>query len=361
MSTEQCIAVTFGVDLGKTWFHVVGLDATGSPVKRAKLNRAGITRFFVNFPRSLIGMEACPGSQWLARKLQALGHQVRIVPAQFVKPYVKSNKNDTIDAAAIAEAITRPTMRFVQIKHCDQVDLQALHRSRDLLVSTRTRLINQMRAFCLEYGVAMRNGVGAFKAALPIVLGDEGNDLTPGMRELLVDLSQELATLEDRIAQFTRKINAQADTSDSARRLATIPGVGQLTATALIAAVGDARQFKTARDLSAWLGLTPAQYSTGGKTHLTGISKRGNSYVRKLLIHGARACSMHLDRTKDRLGMWLEQMEGRLHHNKMVVALANKLARIAWVILTKPGALYERRAPELLSWPIAPVADPFTE
>lgn len=149
------------------------------------LNRAGITRFFVNLPRALIGMEACPGSQWLARKLQTLGHELHIVPAQFVKPYVKSNKNDTIDAAAIAEAITRSTMRFVQIKHCDRVDLQALHRSRDLLVSTRTRLINQMRAFCLKYGLAMRNGVGAFKAALPIVLGDEGNELTPSMRELL--------------------------------------------------------------------------------------------------------------------------------------------------------------------------------
>lgn len=316
MSTEQNSAVTYGIDLGKTWFHVVGLDAQGSPVKRAKLNRASITRFFVNIPRARIGMEACPGSQWLARKLQTLGHDVRIVPAQFVKPYVKSNKNDTIDAAAIAEAITRPTMRFVQIKHCEQVDLQALHRSRDLLVSTRTRLINQMRAFCLEYGVAMRNGVGAFKAALPSVLSDEGNDLTPAMRDLLVNLAELLSTLEDRITQFTRKINAQADECDSARRLATIPGVGQLTATALIAAVGDARQFKTARDLSAWLGLTPGQYSTGGKTQLTGISKRGNSYVRKLLIHGARSCSMHLDREKDRLGLWIGQIEGRLHRER---------------------------------------------
>lgn len=346
MSAEQSIAVTYGIDLGKTWFHVVGLDADGKPVKKAKLNRSSVIRFFVNIPRALVGMEACPGSQWLARKLQALGHNVRIAPAQFVKPYVKSNKNDTIDAAAIAEAITRPTMRFVQVKHCEQVDLQALHRSRDLLVSTRTRLINQMRAFCLEYGVSMRNGVGAFKASLPGIVADDSNDLTASMRQLLVELSQELAALEDRIALLTRKINALADESDGARRLATIPCVGQLTATALLAAVGDARQFKTARDLSAWLGLTPAQYSTGGKTHLTGISKRGNSYVRKLLIHGARSCCMHLDRTKDRLGAWIDQIEGRLHHNKLVVALANKLARIAWVILTKAGALYERRDPQ---------------
>lgn len=347
MSVEQCTAVTYGIDLGKTWFHVVGVDANGKPVKKAKLNRTSITRFFVNIPRALVGMEACPGSQWLARKLQALGHNVRIIPAQFVKPYVKSNKNDTVDAAAIAEAVTRPTMRFVQVKHSEQVDLQAIHRCRDLLVSTRTRLINQMRAFCLEYGIAMRNGVGAFKASLPAVLADDCNDLTPAMRQLLVELSQELATLEDRIALLTRKINALADESDGARRLATIPGIGQLTATALIAAAGDARQFRTARDLSAWLGLTPAQYSTGGKTHLTGISKRGNSYVRKLLIHGARSCCMHLDRTRDQLGTWIAQLEGRLHHNKLVVALANKIARIAWVILTKAGALYKRRDPQL--------------
>lgn len=188
--------------------------------------------------------------------------------------------------------------------------------------------------------------VGAFKAALPTTLADESNDLTAGMRQLLVELAQELTTLEDRIAIFTRKINAMADQSDSARRLVSIPGVGQLTATALVAAVGDARQFKTARDLSAWLGLTPGQYSTGGKTHLTGISKRGNSYVRKLLIHGARSCCMHLDRAKDRLGIWIGEVESRLHHNKLVVALANKLARIAWVILTKAGALYERRDPQ---------------
>ena len=207
-------AVTYGIDLGKTWFHIVGLDANGLPVKRAKLNRSGIQAFFVNVPCALIGMEACPGSQWLARKLKALGHEVRIIPAQFVKPYVKSNKNDTVDAAAIAEAVTRPTMRFVQIKHHEQVDLQALHRSRDLLVSTKTRLINQMRAFCLEYGVAMRPGPGAFKASLPTVLADDRNDLTPSMRELLAELARDLSHLEERVAGLTQKINAIAAQSN---------------------------------------------------------------------------------------------------------------------------------------------------
>ena len=345
MSNQQVAAVTYGIDLGKTWFHVVGVDASGHPVKKIKLSRSNIQNFFVNVPRALIGMEACPGSQWLARKLQALGHQVRIIPAQFVKPYVKSNKNDIIDAEAIAEAVTRPTMRFVQIKHTEQVDLQALHRSRQLLVSTRTRLINQMRAFCLEYGVAMRHGVGGFKSGLPAALADEANDLTPAMRELLSGLAEDLSVLEGRIAMLSRQVNAVADASDSARRLTSIPGVGPLIATALVSAVGDARQFKTARDLSAWLGLTPGQYSTGGKTKLTGISKRGNTYVRTLFIHGARASCQHLDRSKDRLGVWLDQAAARLHHNKLVVALANKMARIAWVILTKAGSLYERRDP----------------
>ena len=180
-------AVVYGIDLGKTSFHVAGLDAAGHPVVRLRMTRNGIFKFFGNASAALIAMEACPGSQWLARKLQALGHTVKIIPAQFVKPYIKSNKNDTIDAEAIAEAVTRPTMRFVEVKSTEQVDLQALHRARDLAVNTRTRLICQMRAFCLEYGVAMRCGVGVFRVDLPRVLADETNDLTPAMRQLLRD------------------------------------------------------------------------------------------------------------------------------------------------------------------------------
>lgn len=347
MSTSRALAVTYGIDLGKTWFHVVGLDSDGKPVTKGKFNRAGVQSFFVNVPTARIGMEACPGSQWLARKLQALGHDVRIVPAQFVKPYVKSNKNDTVDAAAIAEAITRPTMRFVQVKHHEQVDLQALHRARELMVTSRTRLINQMRSFCLEYGAPIRHGVGAFKTALPTILADDTNDLTPAMRQLLAELSQDLQTLEERISSLNKQVSAVAAQSDRARRLTTVPGIGELTATALLAAVGDARQFKTARDLAAWIGLTPREFTTGGKPRLGGISKRGNNYVRRLLIHGARSCVMHLDRSRDRIGAWISSIEQRLHHNKLVVAVANKLARIAWVVLTKTGALYERREPAM--------------
>jgi len=345
MRTHPRSAVTYGIDIGKTVYHIVGADAEGRPIQRAKLSRTTILTFFSNAPAAMIGMEACPGSQWLARKLTALGHNVRIIPAQFVKPYVKSNKNDTVDAEAIAEAVRRPTMRFVQIRRCDQIDMQALHRVRDQLVYSRTRLICQMRAFLLEYGIPMRNGAGAFKAAFPALLADESNDLTPAMRHILIDMRVDLTKLEERIDIISDEIKAIASRDDTVRRLTSIPGIGVLGATAIVAAVGDGKQFKKARDMAAWLGLAPAQYSTGGKPHLLGISKRGNPYIRRLLIHGARSCVIHLDRQRDRLGTWLDALGARLHPNKVAVALANKLARIAWVILTMPGATYERRDP----------------
>jgi transposase len=346
MRNHSCNAAIYGIDLGKSCFHVVGTDAAGRPVSQAKLTRQSIFRYFGNAPVALIGMEACPGSQWLARKLLALGHDVKILPAQFVKPYVKTNKNDTIDAAAIAEAVTRPAMRFVQVKETEQVDLQALHRARDLMVNMRTRLICQMRAFCLEYGVAMRNGAGAFKLDLLGVLADDGNDLTPSMRRLLSDLWEHLKVLELRIAEITREVESIANQSELGRRLETVPGIGPLVATAIIAAAGDGKQFKKARDFAAWLGLTPSQYSTGGRTTLLGISKRGNPYVRRLLIHGARSCVIHLDKSRDRLGAWISALQRRMHINKVVVALANKIARIAWVILNRPEASYKRMDPQ---------------
>ena len=338
-------AAVYGVDIGKTVFHVVGLDGTGQPIQKAKFRRDTLLQFFERAAPAVVGMEACGGSQWLARKIKALGHTVRIAPAQFVKPYVKSNKNDLIDAAAIAEAVTRPTMRFVEIKTPEQVDLQALHRIRERLVTARTRLICQMRAFCLEHGVAMRQGAGAFKLDLAGVIADEENDLTPTMRRLLSELWEELRALEGRIAAVSREIEATATTNDVARRLATIPGIGPLGATAIVAAIGQGHQFRKARDLAAWIGLVPRQHSTGGKTTLLGIGKRGNPYIRRLLIHGARSCLMHLDRSRDRLGAWLDRLRARMHPNKVVVALAAKMARVAWVILNRPGALYERRDP----------------
>jgi len=340
-------AAVYGVDLGKNIFHVVGLDERGAVVQRVKFRRDTLLSFFERAKRSVVGMEACPGAQWLARKLIAMGHQVRIVPVQFVKPYVKSQKNDTIDAEAIAEAVTRPTMRFTHIRTTEQVDLQALHRIRDQLVSSRTRLINQMRGFCLEYGVAIRQGAGVFRLDLPRVLADEGNDLTLSMRRILAELFEDVGRIDQRLAAVTREIEGLAARDDRARRLMTVPGIGPLAATALLAAVGDGRQFHRARDLAAWLGLVPRQYSTGGKTTLLGISKRGNRYVRKLLIHGARSCVVHLDRSRDRLGGWLDALQTRMHVNKVTVALAAKIARMVWAILTKPGASYERRDPAI--------------
>lgn len=338
-------AAVFGVDLGKNIFHVVGLDVRGAVLQRVKFRRDTLLAFFKRAKPTLVGMEACPGSQWLARKLLALGHRVRIVPAQFVKPYVKSQKNDTVDAEAIAEAVTRPTMRFTQVRTTEQVDLQALHRIRDQMIGSRTRLINQVRAFCLEYGIAIRQGTGVFRRDLPGALADEENDLTPAMRRMLAELFEDVGRLDERIAQVTREIEALAARDDRARRLMTIPGIGPIVATALLAAVGDGRQFRRARDMAAWLGLVPREHSTGGKTTLLGISKRGNRYVRRLLIHGARSCLLHLDRTRDRLGSWLSALQSRMHANKVAVALAAKIARMAWAIITRPGALYERRDP----------------
>jgi transposase len=222
-----------------------------------------------------------------------------------VKPYVKSQKNDTVDAEAIAEAVTRPTMRFTQVRTAEQVDLQALHRIRDQFVSSRTRLINQVRAFCLEYGIAIRQGAGVFRLDLPRVLADESNDLTPTMRRMLAELLEDVVRLDQRIAGVTREIEGLAARDDRARRLMTIPGIGPLGATALLAAIGDGRQFRRARDLAAWLGLVP----------------------------------------RDRLGGWLDSLQSRMHVNKVTVALAAKIARTAWVIITRPGALYERRDP----------------
>lgn len=338
-------AAVFGVDIGKSVFHVVGLDAGGAPVQRAKFGRDTLLQFFERATPTLVGMEACPGAQWLARKLQTLGHTVRIIPAQYVKPYVKTNKNDTIDAEAIAEAVTRPTMRFVQIKRTGQVDTQSLHRVRERMVFERTRLICQMRAFCLEYGIPIRQGAGVFKLDLPRVLADEANELTPVMRRLIASLFEDFRNLDRRIAEVSREIEALADRDDVARRLMSIPGIGPLGATAIIAAVGDGRQFRKARDFAAWLGIVPKQATTGGRPTLLGISKRGNPYVRKLLIHGARSCVLHLDRALDRLGQWLDSLEKRMHKNKVAVALANKIARIVWVVLNRPGVSYRREDP----------------
>ncbi|MFC0402982.1 IS110 family transposase [Paraburkholderia rhizosphaerae] len=333
-----------GIDIGKSAFHVVGLDAGGRPVFRGRFTRERLIEFLARASPTIVGMESCPGSNWLARKVTDAGHSTRIVPAQFVKPFVKSNKTDIVDAEAIAEAISRPTMRFVQPKTEAQLDLQALHRVRQRLVSSKTAVINQARAFLLEYGLTIGVGAAYFVRDMPSILSDDENGLTPSMRRLLDELWQEYRCVEARLLQLRRQIESIATADDTATRLTSVPGIGQLTATAITAFAGNGTQFKSGRHLAAWLGLVPREFSTGGKQHLLGITKRGNPYLRKLLVHGARSCVLHLDRTKDHLGVWIGRMESRgIHRNKVIVALANKLARIAWVVLTRQGAFYLRQ------------------
>jgi transposase len=330
----------FGIDFGKKVFHVVALNAAGAVIHHAKFSRDTLMAFFEAAPKVLIGMEACPGSQWLARRLASLGHEARIIPARFVKPYVKSNKTDTVDVAAIAEAVTRPTVRFVEVQTPEQVDLQALHRIRDRPVRQRTALMNLARAFCLEHGLAMQVGAGGFHADIRRHLANAENDLTPAMRRLLEELLDDLAYVEGRNKTVNAKVEAYASEHEAVSRLVTVPVIGALGATAFVAAAGDGRQFRKARDLAAWLGLVPAEHSTGGKQTLLGISKRGNRYVRRLIIHGARSCFLHLNRTNQALGGWLSALEAQTHRNKAVVALANKLTRIVWAILTRPSTVY---------------------
>jgi transposase len=279
-------------------------------------------------------MEACCGAHHLARELSSLGHDVRLIAPQFVKPFLKSNKNDYLDAEAIAEAAQRPTMRFVPVESVEQLDLQALHRVRERLVSRRTAVINQVRAFLLERGIVFRVGRRHIAREMPALFTDERSTLSPRIRMILQQLWDEWRRLEIDIAAVTKEIETIAAEDAACQRLLAIPGIGPMTATALVAAVADGTAFRRGRDLAAWLGLVPRQHSTGGKSTLLGISKRGNSHLRRLFIHGARAASLHMKRERG-LGPWLDQLELRAHKNVAVVALANKMVRISWAVLAR--------------------------
>jgi transposase len=334
---------TMGIDLGKNSCSLAGLDAAGAVVLRRRLSREKLVAFLAGQPPCVVGMEACCGAHHLGRLFVIQGHEVRLMSPEYVQPYVKAQKNDDRDAEAIAEAATRPTMRFVALKAEAQLDQQTLHRARSRLVNGRTRLINQLRAILLERGITVARGRRALDLALGTLLGDEGSGLSPRMRELLGAMREEWAELDVRIAALDREFVETARSSAPARRLATIPGIGALNATALTAAVGEAEDFASARDLAAWLGLVPRQMTTGGKARLGGITKRGNVYLRTLLIHGARAALPSLSRSDTPLGTWLRGLLARAHPNVVVVALAAKLARIAWAVL-RSGADYDRRA-----------------
>jgi transposase len=337
---NSTIAV-IGIDIGKNSFHVVGHDKRGTIVLRQKWSRGQVEARLANMQPCLVGMEACVGAHHLSRKLQVLGHDARLMPAKYVRPYSKGQKNDFRDAEAIAEAVQRPTMKFVATKTGDQLDLQALHRVRERLVSQRTGVINQIRAFLLERGVAVRQGFRFLRAGLPSILAKRTDVLSPRMSHLLEDLAGDWRRLDERIEHLSREIEGLARQDQGCTRLTSVPGIGPIIASATVAAIGTGDGFSKGRDFGAWLGLVPRQISTGDRTILGSISKRGNRYLRALFVQAAWVVLVKIGpRHWERYGLksWIEAARKRLHHNVLAIALANKLARIAWAILNKGRA-----------------------
>jgi transposase len=333
-----------GIDLGKNSCSIAGLDAAGAVVLRRRMTREGLVSFAAKLPSCIVAMEACCGAHFLGRTLQRRGHTVRLMSPEYVQPYVKAQKTDERDAEAIAEAATRPTMRFVPLKSEAQLDLQSLHRARERLVSARTRLTNQLRAVLLERGIILPKRRAPLRKRLDELMGDQ-LQISARALQLLQDLRDEWASLDRRIRAYDDELVALTRDDEQARRLATIPGIGVINATALLAAVGDASAFAKGRDFAAWLGLTPRQHSTGGKTKLLGISKRGNRYLRVQLIHGARAAMVHFVKQETRTGEWVRGLLTRAHPNVVTVALAAKLARIAWAVLRHGRSFAPNAAP----------------
>ena len=335
---------TIGIDIGKNTFHLIGLDEEGAIVLRQKLSRGQVERRLSNQRPCLIGMEACVGAHHLSRQLLALGHDARLMPARYVKPFLKGQKNDFRDAEAIAEAVQRPTMRFVRTKSMEQLDLQALHRVRARLVRQRTAVINQIRALLLERGIAVRQGCRFLRAALPEILGRETERLSPRMVRMLSDLSGDWRHLDKRIDSMTEEIEGLANADKACQRMMTVPGIGPIISSAMVSAIGDGAAFSKGRDFAAWLGLVPKQISTGDRTILGRISKRGNTYLRTLFVRAARVILLRpANWPKHSFGRWLAAAAKRLHRNVLAVALANKLARIAWTVLAGERQ-YEARA-----------------
>jgi transposase len=323
-----------GIDLGKTTFHLVALGDNGKVLLKKKFTQKQLISFTANMQTSLIGMEACSGAHFLGRALRAQGHDVKLIPAQFVKPFVKSNKNDFIDAEAIAEAVDRDNMRFVPIKTDDQLDLQALHRVRERVIQRRTSVINQIRAFLLERGMVFAKSPIRLREAIPTVLENVEENLTPSMRNLIAMMWSEWKDLELQLAAINAEVERIASSDAACQRLRQIPGIGPLVATAIVASIGNGSAFKKGREFAAWMGLIPRQHSTGGKARLYGITKRGNRYLRMILVHEARAVVLRSKRDRIAMGPWITALERRAPRNVLIVAMANKLARIAWAVLS---------------------------
>jgi transposase len=344
MSRNLCNAITVvGIDIGKNTFHVVGQDDRGAIVLRQKWSRGQVKARFANMPSCLIGMEACVGAHHLSRKLKALGHDARLMPAKYVRPYSKGQKNDFRDAEAIAEAVQRPTMKFVATKTADQLDLQALHRVRERLVSQRTSIINQIRAFLLERGIAVRQGSALLRSELPRILASPPEVLSPRMANIIAGLAEDWRRLDARIECLSDEIAALAREDIGCQRLMSIPGVGPIISSAMVAAIGTGEAFSKGRDFAAWLGLVPRQISTGDRTVLGKISKRGNRYLRTLFVQAAWVALLKVKPNRwegHGLKHWIEAAKKRLHHNVLAIAMANKLARIAWSVLAR-GRTFE--------------------
>lgn len=325
---------TIGIDLAKEVFAIHGVDERGHAVLRKQLKRSEMAKFFVNLEPCLIGMEACGSAHHWARKLAEFGHTVKLIAPQFVKPYVKTNKNDAADAEAICEAVGRPNMRFAAKKTTEQQAILSVHRARQGFVKARTAQGNQIRGLLSEFGIVIPLGIKTISKRIPDILEDAENGLPGVMRQLIDRLTDNLKEMDRQVGELEAQIQLWHRENAASRKLAEIPGLGPITASAIVATVGDAREFKNGRQLAAWLGLVPRQHSSGGKQNLLGISKRGDTYLRTLLIHGARAV-IRFAENKAEPNVWLTQLMARRNKNVATVALANKNARIIWVLLAK--------------------------
>ena len=324
---------TTGLDLAKTVFHVVCCNQQGKVIRKRQLRRHQVLTFFAHIEPCLIGMEACASSHYWARELQALGHNVKLIPPQFVKPYVRGNKNDYNDALAIAEAVVRPEMHFAEIKNAQQQDIQALHRLRERCVASRTALGNQVRGLLGEYGITVPRGMQVLHKAIPSLLEDENNGLSGLFRQLLSQSYHQLVQLAEHIDIYTNILQRHSQQDERCQRLQTIPGYGPVVASVFAAMVGNGSAYRRGRDVSAAIGLVPRQHTSGGKPTLLGISKRGDRYLRALLVHGARSVVSRAQQKEDPLSRWIQRVEARRGRNKAVVAYANKMARMGWAVL----------------------------
>lgn len=323
------------IDVAKNVFQLHGAAADGSLVFRRRLTREQLSAFVVQLPPCDIAMEACASAHHWARQFTAMGHRVRLISPQFVKPFVKGNKNDGNDGEAICEAMQRPNMRFVPIKTVEQQDIQSLHRIRTRLVNERTGLVCQIRGILAERGIVFAKSITRARREFPVIAQDLNNPLTPTLRMMMGELIEELRVLDERIRTMDRHIDAVFRANEACQRIACIEGVGPKTATAFVAAVGDPAEFKNGRHFAAWLGLVPRQHSSGDRFQLMGISKRGDKYLRTLLVHGARAVLRTAPKKNDHKHQWALQLAARRGAAKAIVAIANKMARVIWVLLAK--------------------------